>query len=97
MPDPVTVKLEPSIDAGFIALLKMAVTIELGHAARAPLVGATDDTIGGVTVGLLLLLSGSLQPAPTISNRNVMKQIARLLTRDITVILCPLGLATALR
>jgi hypothetical protein len=97
VPDPVTVKLEPSIEAGFIGLLKTAVTIELGHAAAAPLIGATELTVGGVTVGLLPLLSGSLQAAPTISNRNVMKQIVRLLTLDMTVIFCPLGLATASR
>ena len=97
MPDPVTVKLEPSIEAEFIALLKTAVTIELGQAVAAPLIGATEVTVGGVTVGLLPLLPGSLQAALTISNRNVMKKIVRLLTLDITVIFCPLGLATASR
>ena len=79
-------KVEPSIEAGFIALLKTAVTIELEHAAADPLIGATEVTVGGVTVGLLPLLSGSLQAALTISNRNVMKHIVRLLTLDITFI-----------
>jgi hypothetical protein len=41
----------------------------------APLAGATEPMIGGAAVGLLLLLSGSLEPVLTISNRNVIKQI----------------------
>jgi hypothetical protein len=62
------------IVAGFIALLKVAVTIVFGQAPTAPSGGATEITVGGVTPGLPAL-SGSLHPAPKTSNRNAVNQI----------------------
>lgn len=46
MPGPVKVKVAPSIDAGFMASLKVAVTIVLGHTRLAPLAGTTETTVG---------------------------------------------------
>jgi hypothetical protein len=70
------VKVVSLIDAGFIALLKVAVTIVLGHAPAAPSGGATEITVGGVTPGFLPVLSGSPHPAPTtMSSRNAVNQI----------------------
>lgn len=60
---------------GFIALLKVAVTTALGQMPAVPLRGVTEATMGGVTVGLLPLLSGSLHPAAKMSSKNAMKQI----------------------
>jgi uncharacterized protein (DUF58 family) len=57
VPGPVTVKVEPSIDAGFIGLLKVAVTIELGQAPAAPLGGVREVTTGELTVGFVPDLS----------------------------------------
>src|ERR1700688_4455007 len=94
VPGAVNVKVVPLIVAGFIALLKVAVTIVLGHAPIEPLGGATEITVGAVKPGLGLL-SGSLQSAPTISSRNVMKQILRWLYLRMTFILLPPGLTAA--
>ena len=71
----VTVKVVVSMVAGFIALLKVTVTVALGHIPVAPLTGVTETTVGGVTVGLVPDLSGSLQPAAKMSSRNAVKQI----------------------
>jgi len=46
VPGPVKVKVVVSIDEGFMASLKMAVTMVLGHVAGDPLRGNTEDTTG---------------------------------------------------
>jgi hypothetical protein len=51
------VKVVPLMVAGFIATLKVAVTVVLGHAVMEAFRGAAEVTVGGVTVGLLPLLS----------------------------------------
>jgi hypothetical protein len=56
-PGPVTRKVEPSIDAGFIGLLNVAVTIEFGHAPAAPLGGVRELATGELTVGFVPDLS----------------------------------------
>jgi hypothetical protein len=60
---------------GFIALLKVAVTVALRHTPLEPLIGDTDDTVGGVTVELMPVLSGSLHPVAK-NSRNAVRQIA---------------------
>jgi hypothetical protein len=57
VPGPASVKVVPSMVAGFIATLKAAVTIVLEHEPMAPPRGATEFTVGGVTVGLVPVLS----------------------------------------
>jgi len=66
------------IVAGFIALVKVAVTIVFGQAPAAPLGGATDATVGAVRPGFPPVSSGSPQPL-AISSRNEMKQIVSAL------------------
>jgi hypothetical protein len=63
------------MDEGFIALLKVAVTMVLGQAPMAPLGGATEITVGGVTVGLMPALSRSLHPLADMSSKNAANQI----------------------
>jgi len=94
VPD-VNVKVVLLIDAGFIALLKVAVTIVLGHASTAPLGGATEITVAGTKPGLVPVLSGSLHPVATMSSRNAGNQILGLLYLRMTVILLPLGFTAA--
>ena len=79
------------IDAGFIALLKVAVTIVLGQTPTAPLGGATDVTVGGRRLGLVPVLSGSPHPAQKVSSKNAMNHVVALLYLRMTVILLPLG------
>jgi hypothetical protein len=67
-------KVVSLIVAGFIALLKVAVMIELGQTPAEPSGGATEVTVGGVVPGFPAL-SGSLHPAPIISSRNARKHI----------------------
>jgi hypothetical protein len=76
--------------AGFMASLKVAVTMLFEHAPMALFGGATEVTVGGVNPGIVRR-SESLQPAPSISNKNVMTQAFWLLDLDITVILYPLA------
>ena len=73
-----------SIDAGFIALLKVAVTIVLGQAPTAPLGGATEITAGAVRPGFVPDLSGSPHPATTMSSRNAANQILWLFSLRIS-------------
>ena len=70
-----TVKVVALMVEGFIALLKVAVTTALGHMLAAPLGGATEITVGGVTVELVPALSGSLHPVAKTSSRNAVNQI----------------------
>ena len=60
---------------GFIALLKVTVTVALGHIPVTPLTGVTEATVGEVRVELVPVLSGSLHPAAKMSSRNAVKQI----------------------
>jgi hypothetical protein len=71
-----TVKVVALMVEGFIALLKVAVIVALGHIPAAPLSGVAEATVGGVTVELMPVLSGSLHPAAKMSSRNAVKQIA---------------------
>src|SRR5580704_5273499 len=91
----VTVKVVALMLEGFIALLKVAVTVVFGQTPFAPLAGITETTVGGVTVRLTPALSGSLHAAPTISDRSAVNQIIRCLCLRMTVILLPLGGTTA--
>ena len=70
-----TVKVVALMVEGFIALLKVAVIVVLGHTPVAPLSGVAEGTVGGVTVEFLPVLSGSLQAAAKMSSRNAVKQI----------------------
>ena len=72
-----TIKVVALMVEGFIALLKVTVTTELGQTPAAPLRGVTEATVGGVTVGFVPVLSGSLHPAAKakMSSRNAVKQI----------------------
>jgi hypothetical protein len=57
-------------------LLKVAVTVVLAQTPVAQLGGATEITVGGVTVEFVPVLSGSLlHPAAKTSSRNAVKQI----------------------
>jgi hypothetical protein len=67
VPGPVNVKVVALIVAGFIAWLKIAVTVVLGHALAAPFVGVTELTVGAITPGLA---PGLQHPGPKMSNRN---------------------------
>jgi hypothetical protein len=63
--------------AGFIASLKVAVTMVLGQAPLAPFGGTAAATVGGVSPGIgAAFLSGSLHPALKIkmSSRNAENQ-----------------------
>jgi hypothetical protein len=80
---------------GFIALLKVAVTVAVGHAPLEPLKGATETTVGGVRVALVPALSGSLHPAAIMSSRNTAKQTLGFLYPGMTVILLPPGSTAA--
>ena len=71
---PTNVNVVASIVDGFIALLKVAVTMVLGHAPLAPLGGATEMTVGGFRLELPFL-SGSLQPVVTMSSKNAINHI----------------------
>jgi hypothetical protein len=66
----------PLIVAGFIATLKLAVTVVLGHAPTAPLRGATVVAVGAVNCGLT---PGLQHPELKMSSRNVENQIVGLL------------------
>ena|ERR1700722_9097502 len=81
---PFNVKVVPLIVAGFIALLKVAVTTVLTQAPLAPSTGATVMTTGEERPAFPPLLSGSLHPVAIISNR-----------KDIEPIVCALYLAIA--
>jgi len=70
-----TVKVVALMVEGFIALLKVAVITALGHTPAAPLAGATEITVGGLRVGLVPALSGSLHPAAKMIRRNAVNQI----------------------
>jgi hypothetical protein len=72
---PVRVKVVELIVAGFMALLKVAVTIVLIQAPLAPVSGATDTATGAVKPGFPPDSSGSLHPVATKSSRIDMKQI----------------------
>jgi hypothetical protein len=50
VPGPVNVKVVALIVAGFMATLKVAVTIVLGQTPTAPARGVTEITVGGVAV-----------------------------------------------
>ena len=92
---PVNVKVEALIVKGFIASLNLAETIVLVHAPLAP-VGATEITVGGARPGASVL-SGSLHPLATRSNRNVVKQIVELLYLCIIITFLLLGPSAAVR
>jgi hypothetical protein len=78
-----TVKVVALMVEGFIALLKVIVTTVLGQTPAAPLRGTTEAALGGVTVGLVPVLSGSLHPAAIMSSRNAVQQSVRFLYVDI--------------
>jgi hypothetical protein len=87
----VSVKVAPVIVAGFIALLKVAVIMVLGHAPTSPFGGATEITVGGRRLGLVPVLSGSPHAAQETSNRNAMNHVVASLYLGMTGILLPLG------
>jgi hypothetical protein len=58
--------------AGFIATLKVAVTVAFGQALVAPLRGATEIDAGGVKLGLL---PGLQHPGLKMSSNNAVNQI----------------------
>jgi len=70
-----TVKVVALMVEGFIALLKVAVITALGHMPTAALGGVSEITVGGVRVGLVPDLSGSLHPAAKMNSRNTVNQI----------------------
>jgi hypothetical protein len=72
---PVNVKVVALMVAGFIALLKAAVTIVSVQAPVEPLSGATVVTKGGVRPAFAPVLSGSLHAVAIMSSKNDVKQI----------------------
>jgi hypothetical protein len=71
VPGPVNVKVAPSIVAGFIATLKVAVTIVLGQTPAAALSGATGITVEGVKSELT---PGLQHPELRMSSKSAAKQ-----------------------
>ena len=65
--------------AGFIALVKVAVTSVFGEGPCGTGRRRHDTTVGGVRPGFPPVSSGSLHPVATTSSRNAVKQIACVL------------------
>ena len=84
---PVKMKVAALMVAGFICLLKAAVTIGLVQAPVEPY-GATAVTTGAVRPALPPVLSGSLHPIMTTRSRNAVKLIVsvRYLCMAITLL-----------
>jgi hypothetical protein len=80
-PGPVTVNVEVLMVAGFIGLLKVALTTAVfGQTPTLPFGGVTTVTVGGLVgeEGVMTApLSGSLHPASEPSSRSARKQIVR--------------------
>jgi hypothetical protein len=76
------------IVAGFMALLKVAVTAALWQMPETPTPGFTETTVGGVSgepgFPTPEFLSGSLHAVVTISSRNAVNQILELLSLRMT-------------
>ena len=79
-PGPVSLNVEVLMVAGFIGLLKVALTTAVfGQTPTLPLGGVTTVTVGALVgeEGPTAALSGSLHPASEPSSRSAMKQIVR--------------------